>query len=86
MINERINWLAVLLLASLLASVGNVYAEACTYDDAKLAIQKGNQVRGLNLMTMAANDGDLRAVKFLSDYDQHLVIKLEEKIDLITLK
>jgi hypothetical protein len=43
----------------------NVHA-ACTYDEAMMAFNNGNQIRGQALMRMAASDGDERAVHFLS--------------------
>jgi len=43
-----------------------LFAEACTYNEAKLALEKGNQTRGLSLMKMAAKDGDKRAVQYIA--------------------
>jgi len=42
------------------------YAEACTYGEAVIALQQGNTTRGVALMTMAAKDGDQRALKYLA--------------------
>ena len=54
---------------------GNVGAEACSYREALIAYENGNQRRGDALMKMAANDGDSRAVAFLRSvlptYSQH---------------
>ncbi len=41
------------------------YAAACTYNEAILALEQGNQVRGLALLNMAARDGDQRATQYL---------------------
>lgn len=42
-----------------------LFAEACTYDEALIALENGNLKRAETLMRMAANDGDLRAAKFI---------------------
>lgn len=42
------------------------YAAACTYNEAILALEQGNQVRGLALLNMAARDGDQRATQYLA--------------------
>ena len=57
-------------LKSILLGVGlgtslSTYA-ACTLNEAKIALQKGNPVRGLALMKMAARDGDQRANQYLA--------------------
>jgi hypothetical protein len=51
------------LIVALLSS--NVHA-ACTYNEAVMAFNNGNQIRGHALMRMAARDGDQRAVHFLN--------------------
>ena len=38
---------------------------ACTYSEAMMAFKQGNEVRGVGLMRMAANDGDARAARYL---------------------
>lgn len=38
---------------------------ACTYSEALMALRHGNDVRGMALMRMAANDGDARAARYL---------------------
>ena len=43
-----------------------VFAEACSYQEAIMALQQGNQVRGLALMRMASADGDVRARGYLA--------------------
>ncbi|WP_455222146.1 hypothetical protein [Kaarinaea lacus] len=43
----------------------NLHA-ACTYNEAVMAFNNGNQIRGHALMKMAARDGDERAVHFLN--------------------
>lgn len=51
----------------LLSAFGtNAYAAACTYDEAILALQQGNALRGLALIRMAARDGDIRATHYLT--------------------
>jgi len=44
----------------------NVYAAACSYNEAILALKSGNEIRGVALLNMAARDGDLRAVEYLA--------------------
>ncbi|MCI0504684.1 MAG: hypothetical protein L0Z73_01095 [Gammaproteobacteria bacterium] len=56
------------LITMVLAS--NVRA-ACTYNEAVLAFNSGNLVRGQALMNMAARDGDQRAVRFLASYQRN---------------
>lgn len=58
--------LLITILFCLLAFSGAVYAEACTYSEAILALQHGNQVRAQALLRMAARDGDQRAVKMMA--------------------
>lgn len=41
-------------------------AGACTYSEAMMAFEQGNSLRGQALMRMAANDGDIRAERFLA--------------------
>lgn len=65
MIRSYIIICAVLLSAFL---TFNVQA-ACTYSEAVMAFNNGNLVRGQALMTMAARDGDQRAVRFLVSND-----------------
>lgn len=55
------------LISALLAS--GAYAEACTYNEAMMALNNGNLVRGQVLMRMAARDGDRRAVDFLASLE-----------------
>lgn len=52
--------------------VSNVYAEACTYSEAMMALKSGNVVRGQVLMKMAARDGDPRAAAFVATYAENL--------------
>jgi len=42
------------------------YAEACSYDEAILAMQRGNTMRAEALLRMAARDGDLRATRLMA--------------------
>lgn len=55
------------LISTLLAS--GLHA-ACTYNEAIMAFDNGNLVRGQALMRMAARDGDQRAMHFLASYDR----------------
>lgn len=43
-----------------------VHAEACSYDEAILALQRGNTVRAHALLKMAASDGDKRAQRLVA--------------------
>ena len=49
-----------------------VYAEACTYNEALMAFQKGNVVRGQALLSMAAKDGDQRAIALFAELQEAL--------------
>ena len=70
-----------------------VNAEACTYNEALMAFQQGNVVRGQALLTMAVNDGDQRAVALFSAlqeavqegvaYNAEDVIQIAEMADAI---
>mgnify|MGYP003573378611 FL=1 len=60
---------SAILISTLLAS--GVQA-ACTYNEAIMAFDNGNLVRGQALMRMAARDGDQRAMYSLASYDQKL--------------
>jgi len=44
----------------------SVMAEACTYREAIMAFERGNDVRGMVLMQMAGRDGDVRATNYLA--------------------
>lgn len=60
---------SLLAAALLLALAGIAQAgQACTWSEALLALERGNQVRGMALMKMAARDGDTRAVAWLQQY------------------
>lgn len=43
-----------------------VLAGACSYSEAIMALQQGNQVRGMALLRMASRDGDPRASRYLA--------------------
>ena len=58
------------LISVLLASSAN--AEACTYNEAMMALNNGNLVRGQTLMRMAARDGDQRAMVFLASLERKM--------------
>ena len=60
---KKINIITGLLM---FAWANALFAEACTYNEAKLALEKGNQIRGISLMKMAANDGDKRAIQYIA--------------------
>ncbi len=80
--------LKVMLFLSATVSASVVNAEACTYNEALMAFKQGNTVRGQALLSMAAKDGDQRAVTlFLAlkeavkdgvDYDAADVIHMAE--------
>ena len=65
----RLSKLALAFLASGVLLVGEVYADACTYGEAVMALKQGNAVRGLALMRMASRDGDRRAERYLRSQD-----------------
>jgi len=44
----------------------SVMAEACSYREAIMAFERGNEVRGMVLMQMANRDGDVRASEYLA--------------------
>ncbi len=56
--------IASLLLLSALGTP--VLAGACSYSEAIMALQQGNQVRGMALLRMASRDGDPRASRYLA--------------------
>lgn len=64
-----------MLLLSMTVSIAAA-GEACTYNEAILALNKGNQVRAMALMRMAARDGDIRAENFLGFNDKSAVMML----------
>ena len=72
MVNNRLNAVA---MAMLLVVAGPVFAEACTYQEAIMALEQGNAVRGMALMRMASQDGDLRASEFLASQDYPTAVK-----------
>lgn len=60
------NCISVCCFLALSAVSTHAFAEACTYNEAILALKQGNEVRGMALLTMAARDGDDRAVNYLA--------------------
>jgi hypothetical protein len=60
--NPLMKSLHVLFIIAGMTTAFAVHAEACTYNEALIAFQQGNAVRGQALLTMAAKDGDPRAV------------------------
>jgi hypothetical protein len=61
--------LVLLILLAGALNVSVVSADACTYGEAIMALEKGNALRGLALMRMASRDGDRRAEHYLRDQD-----------------
>ena len=55
-----------MLLVLLFALSGQVVAASCAYREAIMALQQGNQVRGMALLRIASRDGDLRASRHLA--------------------
>jgi hypothetical protein len=78
--------LKVMLFIGGFVGASVVNAEACSYNEALMAFQQGNSVRGQALLSMAAKDGDQRAVRLLSalqevfdgsmDYDGAKVMRM----------
>jgi hypothetical protein len=64
---------------------GTVWAEACTYREALMALEQGNSVRGLALMRMARRDGDRRAEDYLLRRDLPLTADGNDERPLATL-
>ena len=58
--------LKAVVVIGCVGSISVVSAEACTYNEALMAFQQGNIVRGQTLLSMAAKDGDQRAIKLFS--------------------
>jgi len=76
----------ILLLLTVLSTgvfCANAYAEACSYNEAILALKSGNETRGMALLNMAARDGDQRAVKYLAslqkDKSSNMLVSTELK-------
>ncbi len=57
----------LLVLMGGLPGISEVYAGSCAYREAMMALEKGNEVRGLALMRMASRDGDSRAERYLQE-------------------
>lgn len=75
---------AVLCLLTAMLS-GTVWAEACTYREALMALEQGNSVRGLALMRIARRDGDRRAEDYLLQRDLPLTADGNDERPLATL-
>ena len=58
-----------------MATIASNVMAACTYREAIMALTRGNSVRGLALMNMAAKDGDWRATQFLAASQRNTVVK-----------
>jgi hypothetical protein len=69
--------LALLVLLAGMLGTHSAFAEACTYREAIMALERGNVDRGLALMRMASRDGDRRAERYLleQDYAQGVITK-----------
>lgn len=64
---KQMRFLSITFFSLAFGFVSQVYAEACSYDEAILALRQGNEVRALALLRMAARDGDKRADQVLAD-------------------
>jgi hypothetical protein len=64
--------LKIMVFTSAALSASAVNAEACTYNEALMAFQQGNTVRGQALLSMAAKDGDQRAAALFSALQEAL--------------
>ncbi len=51
--------------------------EACTYDEALLALRQGNTLRAEALLRMARTDGDPRAAELLAQREGLMALRLE---------
>jgi len=56
----------LILLVLLFGLSAQASAASCSYREAIMALQQGNQVRGMALLRMASRDGDLRASRYLA--------------------
>ena len=54
-----------LLLGSV---IGVANAGACSYREGIVALEQGNEVRGMALLRMASRDGDRRAAQYLARF------------------
>lgn len=61
------------LIPFLLLATGTLQAAACTWNEAIMAYENDNPVRGLALMRMAASDGDVRATRYLAGIGDRIV-------------
>lgn len=79
--------LNVLVFVGSAVAMAAVNAQACTYNEALLAFQQGNLVRGFALLTMAAKDGDRRAAALFSalqsDIKQGIDYNSTEKMHIV---
>ena len=64
---------SVMFLSLSVTSSSVFSAGACTYQEAIMALEQGNSVRGMTLMRMAFNDGDERAGRFLAS--KNMIVK-----------
>lgn len=82
--NSLQSGLAVLFIVAGLSPHMAYSGQACTYNEALLALQQGNTIRGQALMKMAASDGDQRAVKFLASFETLAEKQGIEKLPLVS--
>lgn len=74
--------LILLFLVGGSVACGSALAEACTYREAIMALERGNTVRGLALMRMANRDGDEQASRYLAMRDRQLEKTGSEKTEM----
>jgi len=74
MLMQRLK-LTIILVSSL--GSGAIFAQACTYDEAIMALKQGNQTRGFALLRMAARDGDQRATHKLAQIANDTFVKAQ---------
>ncbi len=67
-----------LLLLFTFSASAQVPAAACSYREGIMALQQGNQIRGMALLRMASRDGDVRASRYLA--------ALQDEVDKLPLQ
>lgn len=77
---SRMKILMLALIAGVCGTSSLAHAEACTYREAMMALERGNVDRGMALMRMASRDGDLRAATFLRGQDYAQVVESGEAV------
>jgi hypothetical protein len=71
-LDRAVAYRSIVFMVGLLLSGTLAVAQNCTYGEARMALEKGNAVRGFVLMRMASRDGDSRAEAFLRKQDYAL--------------